>query len=164
MNFLQKAGFVLAMMLIPTLFTFTEPAQAQTGAEAPAVKPAERPDALQPRLLVKNAEQPVRLVSLAVRTEIQGGFAESSLEMIFHNPNGRILEGELEFHLSPGQALSGLAWDIGGELRRGVPVAKARGQEGLDDIARRPVDPAVLEATRGHAYRPPGHPVAPTPT
>ena len=73
--------------------------------------------------------------------------------MVFHNPNRRVLEGELEFPLTPGQEISGLALDINGELRQGVPVGKARGQEVFDEVARRRVDPALLEATRGNAYR-----------
>ena len=131
-------------------------AGAQNGGAIPPVNlaaPAEEPDRLPPRLRVSGAEQPVRLVALAIRTEIKGGFAESSLDMEFHNPNRRVLEGELEFPLTPGQEISGLALDIGGELRRGVPVAKARGQEVFEEVARRQVDPAFLEATRGNAYR-----------
>jgi len=122
------------------------------------VKPAsspkpEMPEARPPRLHVADAERPVRLQSLAIRTEIRGGFAESSLDMVFHNPNRRILEGELEFPIAPGQEISGLALDINGELRRAMPVPKARGQEMFDDIARRKVDPALLESTGGNAYR-----------
>lgn len=106
-----------------------------------------------PALRVHGAEQPVRLQTLAVGTTIQSGFAEISLDMVFYNPNARILEGELQFPLLPGQEISGLALDIQGELRSGVPVPKARGQEIFDDIARRNVDPALLEATQGNNYK-----------
>ncbi|MDR2945411.1 MAG: secretin and TonB N-terminal domain-containing protein, partial [Candidatus Adiutrix sp.] len=132
-----RAGCLLAALLVSWSFIIGSPAAAQSV----------------PRLRVAGAEQPVRLQSLAIRTEIRGGFAESSLEMVFYNPNGRILEGVLEFPLAPGQEISGLALDINGEMRRGVPVPKARGQEVFDDITRRRVDPALLEATGGNAYR-----------
>lgn len=148
--------FFLTFLLIPVFCLLTGQALAQNGPTTPPVSltatPAE-PVLLQPRLNVRGAETPVRLISLAINTQIQGGFAESSLDMIFHNPNRRILEGELEFPLIPGQEISGLALDINGELRQGVPVGKARGQEVFDNIARRKVDPALLEATRGNAYR-----------
>ncbi len=151
-----RPGFFLAALLIPMLFLVPEPAVAQSGRSDPPAKPAApmaEPEGLPPRLRVAGAEKPIRLVSLAIHTEIQGGFAESSLDMVFHNPNGRVLEGELEFPLTPGQEISGLALDISGELRRGVPIAKARGQEVFDEVARHKVDPALLEATRGNAYR-----------
>jgi len=152
-----RIGLFLAVALIAITLLVPGPASAQGSRSAPPDKvappPSEPAAPSLPRLRVNGAEQPVRLVSLAIRTNIQSGFAESSLDMVFHNPNKRILEGELEFPISPGQEISGLALDIDGELRRGVPVAKARGQELFDDIARRKVDPALLEATRGNAYR-----------
>lgn len=150
-----KLGVFLAALLVSVSFTVGSLAEAQSGTPvtpAASSKP-ERLEARTPRMHVTGAENPVRLVSLAIRTEISGGFAESSLDMVFHNPNRRILEGELEFPITPGQEISGLALDINGELRRGSPVEKARGQEMFDNISRRKVDPALLEATRGNAYR-----------
>ena len=151
-----RPGLFLATLLIPMSLMLSGLAAAQSSGPAVPVglaAPAERTDTLQPRLRVSGAETPVRLVSLAVLTEIQSGFAESSLDMVFHNPNGRTLEGELEFPLNQGQEISGLALDIDGELRLGLPVSKARGQEVFDEVARRKVDPALLEATRGNAYK-----------
>ena len=157
MNLLSRLrpGFFLALLLSPVFFMISDQALAQKSGAAPlSLSPrSERPEALTPRLRVSGAEEPVRLISLAIGTDIQSGFAESSLDMEFYNPNGRILEGELEFPLNPGQEISGLALDIGGELRQGVPVSKARGQEVFDEVARQKVDPALLEATRGNAYR-----------
>lgn len=140
-----KKRFFLALICFSLLLALPGPAGAAEVTPPPDVFP--------PVLRVSGAEKPVRLASLAVRTEIRGGFAESSLDMVFFNPNNRILEGELEFPLAPGQEISGLSLDIEGELRRGMPVAKTRGQEVFDDVARRNVDPALLEATRGNAYR-----------
>ncbi|MDR1613004.1 MAG: hypothetical protein LBT97_09510, partial [Planctomycetota bacterium] len=106
-----------------------------------------------PRLRTPGAERPVRLQSLAVRAELRGGFAEIGLDMLFSNPNDRVLEGELQFPLLPGQEISGLALDVGGEMRDGVPVPKARGQEIFETVIRSQADPALLEATQGNAYR-----------
>ena len=153
-----QTGFFLIALFASLPFWGANPAVARSGQSTAPVKLTassgpERAEARVPRLHVTGAEKPVRLISLAIHTEIRGGFAESSLDMKFQNPNGRILEGELEFPLGPGQEISGLALDINGELRRGVPVAKARGQEVFDEVARRKVDPALLEATRGNAYK-----------
>lgn len=105
------------------------------------------------QLSVPGAEQPVRLKSVAVRSEIRGGFAETTLDMIFYNPNNRVLEGELQFPLLDNQSISGLALDIQGEMREGVPVNKARGQQVFEDVIRRKVDPALLQATQGNNYK-----------
>ena len=144
----------LAVLLIPLFLLMQNPVAAAPAQPAPLQSPPRpAPEVFPPVLRVTGADKPVRLASLSVRTEIQGGFAESTLDMLFHNPNNRILEGELEFPLLPGQEISGLALDIDGELRRGVPVSKTRGQEVFEDVVRQNVDPALLESTRSNAYR-----------
>ncbi|MFZ6771624.1 VIT domain-containing protein [Undibacterium sp. SXout7W] len=108
---------------------------------------------LRPVLVVPEARIPVRLDAVQVRTDIVGGSAHSVVELTFYNPNDRALEGQLEFPLSPGQQVSGLALDIGGKLRSAVAVDKARGQQVFEDVSRARVDPALLEATQGNHYR-----------
>src|SRR5262252_7518255 len=82
-----------------------------------------------PRIVIAGgAEQPVRLQSVRVDAEIAGGLALTRVEMVFFNPNSRILEGELQFPLLDGQTIVGFALDFDGKLREAVPVEKARGQ------------------------------------
>ena len=107
-----------------------------------------------PRLnLVSTAEQPVLLRSVAVRTEINGSLALTSVELRFFNPNRRQLEGELQFPLLDGQSVVGMAMDIDGRLRDAVPVDKARGQQVFEDVTRANIDPALLSVTRGNNYK-----------
>ena len=103
-------------------------------------------------LQVEGAEQPVRLASLQVDVEVVGGAAETRVQMVFFNPNHRILEGKLQFPLAPGQVVSGFALDVDGRLRAAVPVEKARAQQVFEDIARRRVDPGLLQTTIGNNY------------
>src|SRR6188768_1253797 len=105
-----------------------------------------------PMLQVQGAEQPVRLASLQVDVEVAGGAAETRVQMVFFNPNNRILEGKLQFPLAPGQVVSGFALDVDGRLRAAVPVEKARAQQVFEDIARRRVDPGLLQTTIGNNY------------
>ena len=105
-----------------------------------------------PTLQVQGAEQPVRLASLQVDVEVSGGAAETRVQMVFFNPNPRILEGKLQFPLAPGQVVSGFALDVDGRLRAAVPVEKARAQQVFEDIARRRVDPGLLQTTIGNNY------------
>ena len=89
-----------------------------------------------PVLQVSGAEQPIRLQALKVDVEVSAGVAETRVQMEFFNPNGRILEGKLQFPLASGQIVSGFALDIDGELRDAVPVEKARAQQVFEDIVR----------------------------
>ena len=149
------AGLLLGILL--ATLSFSGMAGAASGEQPDPVRiPTPIPSPPPPflfQLSVPDAEQPVRLKSVAVRSEIRGGFAETTLDMLFYNPNNRVLEGELQFPLLDGQSISGLALDIQGEMREGVPVNKARGQQVFEEVVRREVDPALLQATQGNNYK-----------
>jgi len=101
---------------------------------------------------VQGAEQPVTMESLRLAVEISGGVAETRVEMVFRNPNLRTLEGKLLFPLAEGQVVSGFALDIDGRLRNAVPVEKVRAQQVFEDIARRRVDPGLLQTALGNQH------------
>jgi tetratricopeptide (TPR) repeat protein len=98
-------------------------------------------------------ENPVALESVSVQADIRGSLAMTSVDMVFYNPNARILEGELQFPLLDGQRVVGLAMDLNGKLRESVPVDKARGQEVFEEVTRAQIDPALLQVTAGNNYR-----------
>jgi Ca-activated chloride channel family protein len=110
---------------------------------------------LQPPTLnvARGAETPVALQSVRIDAEVSGSRALTSVEMVFHNPNARVLEGELQFPLLDGQQVTGFALDIDGVLREAVPVEKARGQQVFEDVIRARVDPALLQTTLGNNYK-----------
>lgn len=120
-------------------------------ALAPPARPLEPPRL---RMQLQDpAAEPVRLHSACVQAEVVGHAAQLRIELVFFNPNGRVLEGELQFPLAPGQWVSGFELDIGGELRPAVVVDKARGQQVFEDVIRARVDPALLEATDGGHHK-----------
>lgn len=98
-------------------------------------------------------EAPVRVQSAAVQTVISGGMAETTVKLVFYNPNHRQLEGDLQFPLGEGQQVTGFALDVGGELRPAVPVEKERGRQILEAEERRRIDPALLEQTQGNNFK-----------
>lgn len=106
-----------------------------------------------PLLIAPAAEQPVQLQRARIEGEVQAGIAQTRITLEFHNPNRRVLEGELQFPLGDGQQISGFALDINGEMRDAVPVAKDRGRQVFEEIARRGVDPGLLEQTAGNQFR-----------
>ena len=124
--------------------------------------PSPPPTAWRPPVLhVQGAEQPIRLQALKVDVEVSAGVAETRVQMEFFNPNGRVLEGKLQFPLASGQIVSGFALDVDGELRDAVPVEKARAQQVFEDIVRRRVDPGLLQTTLGNNYELRVYPLAP---
>ncbi len=98
-------------------------------------------------------ERAIEVQSVRVLGNVSGASAQTELEITFYNPNSRVLEGELQFPLLDGQSVASFALDINGVLREAVPVEKARGQTVFEDIVRRGVDPALLEATAGNQFK-----------
>lgn len=109
-----------------------------------------------PNIQVNNlsrGESPVRISDVKIDIKVVGALAVTTVDMTFHNPNNRVLEGELQFPLGDGQSISRFALDINGKLREGVVVEKAKGQEVFESIVRRGVDPGLLEKTQGNNFR-----------
>lgn len=106
-----------------------------------------------PLLVAPGAERPVELAALAIATEVEGGLARTTVEMRFHNPNARVLEGQLSLPLAPGQQIGGFALDVAGHMRAAVPVPRQKGQEVFEAVERRGIDPGLLEHTAGNQFR-----------
>ncbi len=106
-----------------------------------------------PLVTAAGAEVPVRLEHAEVAVETAGSLARTTIVLTLRNPNGRRLEGNLDFPLRPGQQVTAFALDIDGVLRDAVPVPKARGRQVFESIERRNVDPALLEQTAGNHFR-----------
>ncbi|WP_426806027.1 VIT domain-containing protein, partial [Stenotrophomonas sp. SrG] len=65
-----------------------------------------------PRLQVAGAEQPVQLEQARIDSHVAAGRAETRIELVFRNPNRRVLEGALVFPLAEGQQVTAFALDI----------------------------------------------------
>ena len=71
-----------------------------------------------------SVDKPIELSDLAIETVIFGNVAVTTYDMTFHNPNGRVMEGELEFPLREGQRVVGYSLDVNGTQRPGVVTEK----------------------------------------
>jgi Flp pilus assembly protein TadD len=120
------------------------------------------PPAQPPRLTIGGgAELPVALQSVKIDVEIAGAAALTEVELVFFNPNPRVLEGELQFPLAEGQAITGFAMDVDGRMREAVPVEKARGRAVFEDITRARIDPGLLQRTEGNNFKLRVYPILP---
>ena len=135
---------------VAATLVFCAVASAQTHLQP--IAPGDRDIA--PRLVIAGpVDSPVRLEAVRISAEIAGSFALTEVELVFRNPNRRVLEGELQFPLFGSQQVVGFALDVDGRMREGVPVEKVKGQQVFEDIVRREVDPGLLEATQGNNYK-----------
>jgi Ca-activated chloride channel homolog len=135
-----------------TLSWAAKPIRPADPAPPIAVQPLP-PAAAIARFHAPQAETPIQLRRWHQDVSIAGQAVMTRLTLELHNPNARVLEGELQFPLEDGQAITGFALDIDGELRRAVPVAKAKGLQVFEEVVRGRVDPALLEASAGNRYK-----------
>lgn len=97
--------------------------------------------------------EPAKLHDLQISVKVVGHVATTTWDMTIHNPQDRILEGELVFPLGEGQTVTRFAMDVNGRLREGVVVEKAKGRKAFEEIVRRGVDPGLLEKTAGNSFK-----------
>jgi Ca-activated chloride channel homolog len=127
----------------------TVPPRQKTLPNFPMPRP---PVLIWPRAAESNLA-PAELKLLRIEANIQGSFAQTTYDITVSNPNGRIMEGELQFPLQDGQDIIGFAMEVNGALRDAMPVDKAKGQEVFEDIIRQRVDPGLLERTQGNNFK-----------
>lgn len=125
----------------------------QAGAQADeriAIMPPMPP----PRIELRTPDVgPMETREMSVTARVDGLHAVVETTIVFHNPNARILEGELVFPLPDGAAVCGYALDIGGVLVDGVVVTKERARVAFETETRRNVDPGLVEHIQGNLYR-----------
>ena len=102
---------------------------------------------------VRPEEKPMTVDSYKVDAQVNGLFATVSTTISFGNPNGRVLEGELEFPLPEGASVCGYALDVNGRLREGVVVKKDEARIAFEAEVKAGVDPGIVEHTKGNMWR-----------
>ncbi len=102
---------------------------------------------------VRSEEKPVSIHSYAVDAQVNGLFATVSTTIVFANPNGRVLEGELDFPLPEGASVCGYALDVNGHLRDGVVVKKDEARIAFEAEVKAGVDPGIVEHVKGNLWK-----------
>lgn len=106
-----------------------------------------------PVVWVRPELKPMTLSAANIDIKVRGHLATTRMELAFHNPNGRVIEGELVFPLGEGQSVSGYELEVDGRMRQAVAVPKDKGREIFEDVVRRGVDPGLAELTKGNVFR-----------
>ncbi|MBR6372042.1 MAG: DUF2135 domain-containing protein [Victivallales bacterium] len=102
---------------------------------------------------------PVQVTDVEIEANVDGVLTETTVTMTLHNPNGRILEGELNFPLPAGATVAGYALDINGKMVDGVIVEKEKARAVFDEVVRQGVDPGMAEQVGGNMFRTKVYPI-----
>ncbi|MBQ7177450.1 MAG: DUF2135 domain-containing protein [Victivallales bacterium] len=102
---------------------------------------------------------PVQVTDVEIEANVDGVLTETKVTMTLHNPNGRILEGELNFPLPAGATVAGYALDINGKMVDGVIVEKEKARAVFDEVVRQGVDPGMAEQVGGNMFRTKVYPI-----
>jgi Ca-activated chloride channel family protein len=151
------------LMRLATFFAvfigFAQPLLAQDDRIRPPIMPPIEPP-FPPRIEIifpNNIRPPdigpMEIREMGISAKINGLHAEVETTLVFHNPNGRQLEGDLIFPLPDGAAVSGYALDIQGAMIDGVIVPKEKARVAFETETRRQVDPGLVEHVKGNIYR-----------
>ena len=133
------ATLFVSLMLLPVLFASV--ASAQT---------------IPPAMFFEDENgnnQPLEMTRYNAEVEVIGFVAETSVTMTFHNPNSRVLSGDLYFPLPEGATVSGYALDIEGTMVDGVAVEKHKARTTFESIVRQGIDPGLVEWTKGNKFK-----------
>ena len=106
-------------------------------------------------------EQAVEIETVTRTVASNGLFRRMESELVFRNPNGRVLGGELEFPVPDGATVCGYALEIDGEMVPGVVVAKEAARVAFENEQRRGADPGLVEQVKGQVWRTRIYPLLP---
>ena len=67
--------------------------------------------------------QPVQVTDVEIEANVDGVLTETKVTMTLHNPNGRVLEGELNFPLPTGATVAGWSTRLSCRLPRGCRLS-----------------------------------------
>ncbi len=108
-----------------------------------------------------NDSTQLKLSILKVDVKVIGNFATTTYDMKFFNGTDRTLEGELQFPLGEGQAVSGFEMEVNGEMREAVIVEKELARVAYESTIRQNIDPGLLEKVQGNNYKARIYPILP---
>ena len=153
----MKTNFPLRPFFVKALVILTLGVLSFGTVNADVVPMPRRPHPpLPPPILHVNMranEKPLTVDSYKLDAQVNGLFATVSTTLVFGNPNGRVLEGELAFPLPEGASVCGYALDVNGRLRDGVVVKKDEARIAFEAEVKAGVDPGLVEHVKGNMWK-----------
>jgi len=94
----------------------------------------------------------LELKSFKAKVVLEGMFAFTEIDMVFHNPENRQREGRFQITLPQGAAISRFAMSRGNQLLEGEVVERKLAQRAYEDFLHQRQDPALLEVDQGNRF------------
>lgn len=106
-----------------------------------------------PYIRVPDKQKQMELQDLNIDIQVMGNIATTTYDMVFFNPNEKILEGEIIFPMTQNQTVVGMALDINGKMRSASAVDKDDARRIFEKQVRKNIDPALIEKISGNQYK-----------
>jgi len=94
----------------------------------------------------------LQLAALRARAVVQGPLAFTQLQLTFHNPQPRTLEGRFTITMPQGAAISRFAMKIAGQWQEAEVVERQQAREVYESFLHQRVDPALLERKAANQF------------
>ncbi|MBI4615920.1 MAG: VWA domain-containing protein [Planctomycetes bacterium] len=101
----------------------------------------------------KEPVYPLEIRELAVRAQIDGNVARTTVRVVLANTGGRAEELDLLFPLPPGAAITSSRLLVEGAEVEGRLLARPEAKEAYEEVVRRQRDPSILKHAGSSAYR-----------
>jgi len=102
--------------------------------------------------LVDADGQELILDKLDLRVAVYGFLSYTEMEIVFHNPDDRRIEGRFHCDLPSGAVVSRFAKEVNGALMEGEVVERLRANRIYDEVLNEMRDPALLEQDQGNRF------------
>ena len=96
--------------------------------------------------------QELTLEKYDLRIAVDGPLSLTEMEMVFRNPQPKVMEGRFLYLLPPGATISRFAKEVGDRLMEGEVVERLRAQAVYTEILQSMRDPALLEMDQGNRF------------
>jgi len=102
---------------------------------------------------VESDDGAIVLSDVYAEVNINGPFAETTLELGFENTSSSLLQGTFKINLPSGVIINDLSLKINGQWEGGELIEKHSARKQYEAVVRRKVDPAVLSWINGSIYQ-----------
>jgi tetratricopeptide (TPR) repeat protein len=123
------------------------------GAESPLVPASKHAGGALVALDPFGGEAPLALRKMHIDVYIEDGFARTTIDQTYFNPNGWRMEGTFYFPLPADASLSRLAMYVDGTLREGGMAERDHARKVYETILSTQRDPALLEWLDGSTFK-----------
>ncbi|MBM4320950.1 MAG: hypothetical protein FJ125_13605, partial [Deltaproteobacteria bacterium] len=142
--------------LVSRSFRFPEAAAATSipspGTDRPVLKLAGPVRSESPLSLTASDGTGLKLVALKANGVVEEPLAFTELQMVFENPQSRVIEGNFKIALPQGATVSRFAMKIGDRWQEGEVVERQAARRAYEDFLHRRQDPALLEQQAGNEF------------